>query len=217
MKSDAQLKKDVEAELDWEPKVNAARIGVEVKEGIVTLAGHLDSFPEKLAAENAAQRVNGVRGVAVEIDVKLPGASRRTDSDIAHAAVDALTWNTLVPSGSVKLTVEEGWITLEGDVEWEYQRSAAESAVRPLIGVMGIRNAVKVKPRPSQGNIKGKIEAALQRAAHVQADGISVAVEGGKVTLSGKVHSYTDRHLVEEAAWAAPGVASVVDRIQISP
>lgn len=216
MKTDAQLKQDVAAELEWDPLIDAARIGVEVKGGVVTLAGHLDSYPQKLAAERAAQRVAGVKAVAVEIDVRIPGSSQRTDGDIASAASDALRWNALVPGDRVQLKVEDGWITLGGELDWAYQRSAAETAVRDLVGVRGVFNRIELKPKVSAANVKTKIEAALQRAAHFDADAITVNVEGGKVVLKGRVHSHAERRIVEDATWAAPGVTSVVDQILIS-
>lgn len=217
MKTDLQLKRDVETELEWEPAINAAGVGVEVKDGIVTLAGHLDSYPAKLAAEHAVQRVSGVKGIAVEIDVILPGSSQRTDADVARAAVNALQWNTLIPQEGVKVMVENNWITLSGEVEWEFQRSAAETAVRSLIGVRGVQNQIRLKRRISPNNIKTKIEAALQRLAHVDTEGIKVSVDSGRVTLDGKVHSFTERRIIEDATWAAPGVTTVIDRLSIAP
>lgn len=216
MKTDAQLKQDVAAELEWDPLIDTARIGVEIKNDIITLAGHLDSYPQKLAAERAAQRVAGVKAVAVEIDVRIPGSSQRTDGDIASAASDALRWNALVPGDRVQLKVEDGWITLGGELDWAYQRSAAETAVRDLVGVRGVFNRIELKPKVSAANVKTKIEAALQRAAHFDADAITVNVEGGKVVLKGRVHSHAERRIVEDATWAAPGVTSVVDQILIS-
>ncbi|MDE2148916.1 MAG: BON domain-containing protein [Gammaproteobacteria bacterium] len=217
MKTDMQLKKDVEAELEWEPSIDAAGIGVEVKDGIVTLAGHLDSYLAKLAAERAVQRVAGVRGVAEEIDVRLPGSNQRTDADIARAATDALQWNSFIPQGCIKVKVENGWITLAGEVDWAYERSAAESTVHGLRGVKGVLNQIQLKQKASPNDIRVKIEAALQRAAHLDTKGLKVLVEDGRVTLEGRVHSYVERHIVEDATWAAPGVSAVVDRLTVSP
>ncbi|WP_029922598.1 BON domain-containing protein [Nevskia soli] len=216
MKTDAQLKKDVETELEWDPAVAAAGIGVEVKGGIVTLTGHLESYPEKIAAEKAAQRVAGVKGVAVEIDVKLPGSSYRTDADIAAYATDAIRWNTSVPQERIKIKVEGGRVTLSGDVDWNYQRTSAESTVRDLIGVKGVLNQIQLKQKISPENVKAKIEAALQRAAHLDAKAIKVEILGGTVTLEGSVHSLAERRLIENATWAAPGVLKVVDGIRIA-
>ncbi|WP_029922196.1 BON domain-containing protein [Nevskia soli] len=215
MKTDVQLKKDVETELDWDPEVESASIGVEVRNGIVTLAGHLHSYPEKLAAERAAQRVAGVKGVAVEIDVKLPGSSHRTDGDIAQAATDALRWNASIPYELIKVKVDGGWITLSGDVDWNYQRTNAETAVRSLIGVKGVINLIQLKQKVSPANVKTKIEAALQRAAHFDVKGIKVLVDHSTVTLEGKVHSLAEHRLVKNATWAAPGVLQVVDHLMI--
>jgi osmotically-inducible protein OsmY len=215
MKTDMQLQKDVIAELEWDPSINAADVGVEVKEGVVTLTGHLDSYPEKIAAERAAQRVAGVRGVAVEIDVTLPDFAKRTDADIALAASDALRWNGVVPDNRVKVTVESGEVTLSGDLDWEFQRAAAEAAVRPLIGVRSVSNNIQLRAQMGPDNIKGQIEAALQRAAHLDADTISVSFDRGEVTLNGTVHSHTERQVVENAVWAAPGVTAVVDQLTI--
>lgn len=217
MKTDMQLKKDVLAELEWDPAIaNAAAIGVEVVDGIVTLAGHLNSYSEKLAAERAVERVAGVKGIALDIDISLPGASRHTDTDIATAAADALLWDSLVPKDRVKIVVEDGWITLSGDVSWNYEKSAAESAVRKLRAIRGVINNIHLQPAISPENVKVKIEAALQRAAHLDTKGIEVSVVGGKVTLDGTVHSRLERRLAVDAAWAAPGVTTVLDRLLIA-
>jgi osmotically-inducible protein OsmY len=214
-KTDAELKRDVEAELEWDPAVNAARIGIEVSGGVVTLAGHLDSYPEKLAAANAVQRVAGVKGLAIELDVKIPGSARRSDGEIAQAATEALRWSTLVPPDSVQVTVESGWITLSGELDWAYQRLAADTAVRNLVAVKGVLNRIAIKPQASPGGVKSKIEAALQRSAHFDTKAIAVTVEGGTVTLTGSVHSYAERRVVEDAAWSAAGVSTVVDRLTV--
>ncbi len=216
MKSDAQLKQDIIAELTWEPSVNASQIGVEVKDGIVTLAGHVDSYAEKCHAERATQRVAGVKGMAVEMDVKLPGMSQRTDADIARSAQNVLQWTTYLPKDSIKVKCEKGWITLSGEVEWDYQRQSAKDAVRPLLGVMGVSDEITVKPRASMSSVKSEIEAALKRQAHADAQQISVEVHGGDVTLSGKVHSWSERELATSSAWAAPGVGKVVDKLTIT-
>lgn len=215
MKTDSQLKKDVLAELEWDPAINATEIGVEVKDGVVTLAGHLASYAEKFAAEHAVQRVAGVKAIAMEIDIRIPGASRRTDAEIGSAASDALYWNAMVPNERVKVKVEDAWITLTGEVDWEFQRAAAESAVRYLTSVRGVSNLIRIKTKASQANVKTKIEAALSRAARHDADAIKVSVDGGKVTLKGKVHSYAERQMIADATWSAPGVSSVIDEIAI--
>jgi osmotically-inducible protein OsmY len=216
MKTDAQLKQDIIAELTWEPSVNASQIGVEVKDGTVTLAGHVDSYTEKWQAERAAQRVAGIKGLAIEMDVKLPGPSKRTDADIARSAQNVLEWTTYLPREAVKVKCENGWITLSGEVEWDFQRQAVKDAVRPLLGVTGVSDEITVKPRASMSAVKSAIEAALKRQAHADAQRISVEVNGGDVTLSGKVHNWSERSLATSSAWAAPGVRNVVDKLTIS-
>ncbi|MFZ6815053.1 BON domain-containing protein [Undibacterium sp. Rencai35W] len=216
MKSDTQLQQDILAELDWEPSVDAAQIGVEVNDGVVTLAGHVSSFAEKWDAERAAQRVNGVKALAVEIDVKLPGDSKRNDSDIARTAENALDWMTYIPSESVKVMVEGGYITLSGEVDWEYQREAVTGRVRHLMGVTGVSDHIVVKPKVSLRAVKSDIEAALRRRAHADAQKIAVGVNGSEVTLTGTVQSWAERDLAKHAAWGTPGVNKVVDNIAIS-
>jgi osmotically-inducible protein OsmY len=216
MKTDAQLQQDVIAELKWEPSVNPAQIGVEVKDGIVTLAGHVSSYAEKLDAERAAQRVAGVKALAVEMDVTLPGASKRNDADIARSVENVIEWLTYLPNDSVKVKVEGGWITLTGEVDWEYQRQAALSAVRYLMGVTGVSNLIAVKPKISLSAVKSDIEAALKRRAKSDAQNISVKVQGADVTLTGTVHSWSERDLASQAAWNTPGVRKVVDHMTVA-
>lgn len=215
MKTDAQLQQDVIAELKWEPSVNAAQIGVEVKDGIVTLAGHVDSYAEKFDVERAAQRVAGVKALAIEMDVTLPGSSKRNDADIARSAENTIEWLTYLPNDSVKVKVEGGWITLSGEVHWDYQREAAFSAVRYLMGVTGVSNQIAVKPKVSLSAVKSDIEAALKRRAKSDAQSISVKVQGTDVTLSGTVHSWSERDLASNAAWGTPGVRKVVDNMTV--
>jgi len=215
MKSDAQLKQDVTAELTWEPSVNASQIGVEVKDGTVTLAGHVDSYTEKLAAERAAQRVSGVKGLAVEMDVRLPGLNKRTDADIARSAQNVLEWTTSVPRDTVKVKAENGWITLSGELEWDFQREAAKDAVRYLLGVVGVADEMTIKPRASMTLVKSEIEAALKRRAKSDSQRISVDVRGADVTLSGTVSSWSERELAADSAWSTPGVHKVIDNIRI--
>jgi len=215
MKTDIQLKQDVSAELSWEPSVNAAGIGVEVKDGIVTLAGHVGSYAEKLGAERAAQRVAGVKALAVEIDVKLLGVSKRTDTDIARSAENVLLWTSFLPKDAVKIKVESGWITLTGEVAWDYQRKAAVDAVRTLLGVSGVSDQIVIKTKVSASVVKSDIEAALQRRAKSDAQHIAVDVRGGDVILTGTVHSWSERELAANSAWMAPGVRSVVDNITV--
>lgn len=215
MKTDAQVQQDVLAELKWEPSVNAAKIGVEVKDGIVTLAGHVDSYAEKWEAERASQRVAGVRALATEIDVALPGSSKRNDADIARSAESALQWTTFLPKDSVKIMVEGGWVTLTGEVNWEYQRQSASGAVRYLMGVTGVSDQIAIKPKVTAVAVKSDIEAALKRHAHADAQKVIVSVIGGDVTLTGKVPNWSERDMARNSAWGTPGVKSVVDNITV--
>jgi len=215
MKTDAQIQQDVIAELKWEPAINAAQIGVEVKEGIVTLAGQVGTFGEKWDAERAAQRVLGVKALAVEVDVKLSGLSKRTDADIARAAENVLEWSTYVSKDRVKVMVETGWITLTGDVDWEYQRQAAEGAVRYLMGVTGVSNQIAIKAIASSIAVKSDIEAALKRRAITDAQDILVAVNGANVTLTGTIQNWSERDLARNSAWGTPGVRNVIDKMTV--
>ena len=216
-RSDLNLQQLVLDELDWEPSVNAAEIGVTVKSGVVTLTGTVTSFAEKRAAEEAVLRVRGVKAVAEEIDVRLPGSSKRSDSDIAQAAVNAMKWNVYLPDEAIKVKVEDGIVTLSGEVEWYYQREKAVDAVRPLIGVRGIVNLVKVRPRSTSGDIRERIRKALLRTASEDADAVHVTVHAGEVTLSGSVRTMQEREDAVRSAWAAPGVTKVINEIKLKP
>ncbi|QRF62903.1 BON domain-containing protein [Variovorax paradoxus] len=211
MKTDTQLRDDIQAELAWAPDVKSSDIGVIVKDGVVTLTGHLAHYAEKYAIERAVQRVHGVKALAVELTVKLPFDNQRTDADIALAAERALEWNVLVPDGKIRPMAEKGWLTLTGEVELEYQRSAAEIAVRNLMGVTGVSNLVKVKPKVTPADVEKKIHEALSRQAEREANKLSITVDGSQVTLRGTVHSWTERDAVQGAAWATPGVSVVVN------
>jgi len=209
MKSDAQLRTDVLAELDWDPAVRSATVGVTAKDGVVTLTGHLGSHAEKFAAERAAQRVQGVKAVAVEITVKLPASDERTDAEIARSAELALAWSVLVPKGKIRPMVEGGWVTLGGEVEWEYQRRAAENAVWPLMGVIGVSNQVTIAPRLHASDVEKKLREALARQARREGNHIQISVDGSKVALRGRVHSFAEYQAVRNAAWSVPGVSAV--------
>ena len=215
--TDVELQRAVLDELRWEPSVDPADVGVSVKEGVVTLTGHVTSYAEKWAAEKAAKRVYGVKAVANELDVKLPGENKRSDEDIAIAAVNALRSNILVPDDKIKVTVSDGWVELEGEVEWQYQKTAAENSVRYLTGVKGVSNLIKVKPRVSPSELKAKIEDAFKRAATLDASRVTVEVDGNKVILRGTVRSWADKEEAEREAWAAPGVYSVENLITVEP
>ena len=212
MKTDAQIQTDVIRELHWDPSVTHEHIGVAVTDGIVTISGTVPSYIEKSAAERAAQRVAGVQAVVEKVEVKLPGSLHRDDQDIARAIVDQFRWHSQVPDDLVKASVENGWVELAGEVEWDFQRSAAEDAVRGLLGVKGISNKISIKPKVVQPfEIKAKIEEALKRAAEREADRIAVQVHGTRVILSGKVRSFAELRDVKGAAFSAPGVTSVDD------
>ena len=200
MKTDADLKRDVTAELAWDPAVKSTAIGVAVKDGVVTLSGHLETFAEKHAAERALGRVAGVRAIALELDVKLSFDHKRSDTDIAVSAEQALKWSTLVPVEAIRLTVDHGSVTLQGEVEWDYQRRSAEKAIRPLMGVVGISNEITLRVRPRATDLSRKIQEALTRQALREAKHIQVDVDGTTVKLSGTVHSWQERA-------AAQGVA----------
>lgn len=209
MKTDQELKQDVTNELRWEPAVNEAHIGVSVKNGIVTLTGHVPTYGESYGAEKAAKRVFGVNAVANELDVKLASDTRITDEDIAKNCVSALRAHSSVPDNKLKLVVNNGWVTIEGTVDWQYQKTAAENAMRYLIGVCGITNNVMLTPRASAADVKQKIEAAFKRSAEIDSKRINVETLNGKVKLRGQVRSWAEKNEAQQAAWAAPGVMSV--------
>ena len=215
MKTDMELKNDVLEELKWEPSVEPAEIGVVVKDGIITLTGYVNRFPEKFEAERAAQRVAGVKAVANEIEIKLPGYNERTDTDIARAAANALDWDTYVPHDHIKVAVQNGWITLTGEVEWYYQKAASENAVHHLNGVKGVVDEITLKPQVTPTQVKEKIEAALQRNAALDIKRIKVETRDGTAILNGSVRSWAEREEVGWAAWAVPGVTQVENNITL--
>jgi osmotically-inducible protein OsmY len=213
--TDLELKKNVEAELTWEPSVNAADIGVAVKDGVVTLTGPVTSYWEKTTAEQAASRVAGVKALASDLEIRLPFSNQRTDEDVAHEVVNRFKWSITVPKDQIKTKVSQGWVTLEGTVDWQYQKDAAEDAVRNLMGVKAVSNLIEVKPQVSKAEVKSAIEAALKRSAEVDARNITVGTDGDKVILRGTVRSWSEREGAQRAAWRAPGVRSVDNRITI--
>ncbi|MFS8979955.1 BON domain-containing protein [Cupriavidus necator] len=215
MKTDHQIQKDVADELDWDPAIDAASIGVEVHDGIVTLDGHLSSYAEKLAAERAAERISGVRAVVVKLDVHPPGAF--LDEAIAEAAREALQWHVHVPSDVIKVRVERGWVTLSGNVDWGYQKNLAERTVSQLRGVIGVVNNIWMNEKTAPPDVEDRIEEALRRHAVREAHHISVKVENGTATLSGHVDSLADRRAAIGAVWSAPGISAVIDQLETRP
>jgi osmotically-inducible protein OsmY len=217
IRTDEAIQTDVLEELKWDTRVQPNEIGVMVKDGVVTLTGWVDSYLKKMAAEEAAHRVRGVKAVANDIEVRLPGSAERTDADLAKAVLNALRWDTAIPTDKVDVTVSQGWVTLKGEVEFGFQKSDAERAVRRLSGVKGVINLITVKPRPSPSDLKQQIERALIRNAETDARNITVEVQGSKVILRGTVRSYAEKQAAEDTAWAAPGVTEVDNHIVVSP
>lgn len=216
MKTDSQRQHDVGQELKLEPQVTSSQIGVAAKDGVVTLSGEVSSVVEKWHAERAAQRVCGVEALSVELKVKLSELGERTDADIARSAQSVLSWSTTVPGHSVKVMVENGSVSLTGDVDWQFQRLAAAACVRGLPGVTGVSNQIAIKPTLDVGAVKSDIEAALKRTATADAQGIEVAVAGADITLTGTVQSWSERQAARASAWRTPGVRSVVDKMVLT-
>ena len=216
MKTDSEIQLDVIEALKWDPSVTHQHIGVAVSEGIVTLTGTIPSYIEKFAAEKAAQRVGGVKAVVEKMEVKLAGAHERDDEDIAKAIVSQFAWNVQLPKDAVKVRVQKGWVDLSGEVEWEYQRTAAATGARNVTGVKGVSNNVTIKAKTIQPEVvKHKIEEALKRLAEREARRIGVEVRGSKVILSGEVHSARELNDANWAAWSAPGVTSIENHLRV--
>ncbi|HKH80669.1 MAG TPA: BON domain-containing protein [Methylovirgula sp.] len=216
MSQDNALQEAVLAELRWDPSVTAAHIGVAANAGVVTLTGHVESYAEKQAAEMAARRVRGVKAVAEEIEVRLPFGTERSDDEIAAAAVDRLAWDVAIPCDAVKIKVEKGWVTLTGEVDWYFQKEAAEQDVRRLFGVVGVSNQISIKPRVNLSNISDDIMHAMNRSWFFDPKTITVSAHGGKVRLTGTVNSLHDRQVAAATAWAAPGVTEVENDIVVA-
>jgi osmotically-inducible protein OsmY len=217
MKSDSEIERDVKDELSWNPDLDATDIAVSVKRGVVTLTGFVRSYTDKFEAEAAAKRVSGVVAIANDIEVRMPSVDERPDPEIARDAVAAIKSQLPISSEKIKVIVKNGWITLEGQVEWQYQRSTAEHSVRRIKGLKGVSNMIQLKPHAQPSEIKRKIQEAFRRNAEVDSNRIIVEADGSVVTLKGTVRSWVEREEAERAAWAAPGVTSVVDQIVVSP
>ena len=217
MRSDSEIEKNVKAELEWDPDLDATDIAVSVKDGVVTLTGFVKSYTDRYEAEIAAKRVAGVVAVANDIEVRMPSVDERPDPDIAREAAAAIKSQLPISSQNIKIIVKNGWATLEGEVEWQYQRQTAENVVRRIKGVKGVSNTILLKPRAEPTEVKRKIQEALRRSAEVDANRIEVEARGGEVVLKGTVRSWIEREEAERAAWAAPGVTKVEDRIIVRP
>jgi osmotically-inducible protein OsmY len=213
---DGSLRQDVVDELEFEPSLDAANIGVAVASGVVTLTGHVKSYIEKVKAEEVVRHVKGVHGIAQELEVRYPSDKKTSDDEIAKRALNIIGWDTTIPADKVQVKVEKGWVTLSGQVDWYYQRDAAENAVRRLHGIKGISNLLTIQPRAQVSDIKNRIETALKRNAELEASNIHVSVAGNTVTLDGNVKAWTERYAAENAAWATPGVNVVDNRLHVA-
>jgi osmotically-inducible protein OsmY len=217
MKSDLEIQQDVISQLKWEPFVKASEIGVSVKNGIVTLSGLVDSYSKKIAAETAVRKVSGVKAIAEDIQIGVSPTFKKTDTEIAESVLNALKWHSAVPEDKIRVKVEEGIVTLDGEVEWDYQRTSAKNAVSNLMGVRNVISNLTVKPKALVSEIEKKISAAFHRSATIDAEKISISVTGNKVILHGQVRSYAEKQDAEDAAWSAPGIGSVVSFLEMVP
>lgn len=217
MKTNQELLKDVLDELKWEPTLSdvVSQIGVTVDDGVVTLSGRVDSYNQKINAEKAAQRVAGVKVVAEDIEVIIPGKHIRSDTDIAVAVKDALKWHSAVNEDLIEIKVEDGQVYLDGCAEWDYQKKAAENAVKDIVGVTKVVNRISLKPVVNPKDVKNKIMSAFKRSATIDAENISVETAGTRIILHGAVRSLAERREAENAAWSAPGVTHVENQITI--
>lgn len=215
MKTDSQLQRDVIDELEWEPSVHAAEIGVGVKAGVVTLSGFVRSYPEKMRAEAAAKRVAGVKAIAEELKVRLPSDPKTSDSEIAQRILDMFAWDVSIPDNKIAVKVEHGWVTLSGSVDWFYQKDAARRAAGRINGVVGVTSLIMLRAAPTADDVRERILAAFKRSADLDAASVQVQTDGGKVLLGGKVSAWSERQIAERVAWAAPGVTSVIDNIVV--
>lgn len=215
MKTDKQLQDDVIAELEWDPVVDSADIGVAVVDGVVSLNGYVPNYSQKLAAERATKRVAGVKAIAEEIKVRFGSDPHTADHEIARRILDIFKWDSMIPENGIQVKVEDGWVTLSGETSWHFESDEAERAAAKVSGVKGVSNAITIAKRVSGSDLRRDIKAAFTRQANLDANAVDVAVDGGKVTLSGHVRAWHERSAAERAAWAAPGVTQVVDRIAV--
>jgi len=215
MKSDSQLQRDVMAELEWEPSIDHADIGVAVTDGVVTLSGFVKNYPQKMAAEKAVRRVSGVKAIAEEIKVRLAADLKTADHEIAKRILDMFAWSVSIPNDTIKVKVEHGWVTLTGTADWYYQSNEARKIAGKVNGVLGVSNLIELRKLPAAHDVKDRIMAAFKRQADLDAGTVTVMTDGGKVTLNGRVRAWHERQIAERAAWAAPGVTRVEDNIVV--